>query len=399
MMSRSELFSHIQLKQLPYLFKTFLLIGSTSFGGYTSLIAMMRNRMVVRDKSIDDQLITEGISLASMLPGPVAVNVVAYTGFHLAGVSGAIISTLAVLLPSFLLVLILTWTYSHLETGTLITSVLMGIFPVVAGVILATGLSMGKKICTKLPTIAIAVFAFLMLLFFQSYAIIILVLFLSASAGILFLKEDIKTIPVVERRNWKPILVTIVIYVVILISIIAVSSGTVLGELFKQFTYVSLTLFGGGYVMVPVLKNLLVEQLAWFNSQEFIYGISIGQVTPGPILISSVFFGYKMAGLLGAVIATIAIFFPSALLMIILSNVFNSVKNNLVIQSALQGLKPAIVGMIVFSALSIFREYTNTSNMVLSLILTGVSFWLVFRYNIANAILIISGGLLGFFIY
>lgn len=364
-----------------------------------SLIAMMRSRMVARDKSIDDHLITEGISLASMLPGPVAVNVVAYTGFHLAGISGALISMVAVLLPSFLLVLILTWAYLQLETDVLINSVLMGIFPVVAGVILATGLSMGKKICTKIPHFAIALVAFLLLLFFQSYVIIILILFLSAGAGLLLFKEEVKTTGTQGRRAWKPIFLTVGIYVVILISIILLSSGTVLGEVFRQFTYVSLTLFGGGYVMVPVLENLLVDQLAWFNGQEFIYGISIGQVTPGPILISSVFFGYKMSGLAGAVIATVAIFFPSALLMIILSNVFNSVRNNLFMQSALQGLKPAIVGMILYSALSIFKEHTSTSNMVLSLILTGVSFWLVFRFNIANAILIISGGLLGYFIY
>lgn len=398
-MSQSETWSGVQLKQLLYLFKTFLFIGSTSFGGYTSLIAMMRTRMVVRDKSIDDHLITEGISLASMLPGPVAVNVVAYTGFHLAGISGALVSMVAVLLPSFLLVLILTWAYSYLETGVVITSILMGVFPVVAGVILATGASMGKKICTKWSHFVIAVLALSLLLFFQSYLMLMLILFLSAGVGILLFKAEIKTTPNEGHRTWKPILLTAGIYVIILISIIILSSGTVLGEVFKQFTYVSLTLFGGGYVMVPVLKNLLVEQLAWFNSQEFIYGISIGQATPGPILISSVFFGYKMSGLLGAVIATIAIFFPSALLMIILSNVFNAVKNNRFIQAALQGLKPAIVGMIVYSAIAIFREHTNVSNLVLSLILTVVSFWLVFRFNIANAILIISGAVLGFFIY
>ena len=275
----------------------------------------------------------------------------------------------------------------------------MGIFPVVAGVILATGLSMGKKICTRLPHFVIAVLAFLLLLFFQSYLIIILILFLSSGAGILLFKTEIDATGMQERRDWKPILLTVGIYVVILISIILLSSGTVLGEIFKQFTYVSLTLFGGGYVMVPVLKNLLVDQLAWFNSQEFIYGISIGQVTPGPILISSVFFGYKMAGIAGSLIATIAIFFPSAMLMIILSNIFISLKHNAVVQSALMGLKPAIVGMILYSGFSILMERTTGANLFLSIALAAVTFWLVFRFNIAIVMVIVAGGILGFLIY
>ncbi len=364
-----------------------------------SLIAMIRSKMVARDKSIDDHFIAEGISLASMLPGPVAVNVVAYTGFHIAGLSGALVSMIAVLLPSFVFVLSLSWLYSVIETGATMSSILSGVFPVVAGLILATAISMGKKICTRWSQYLISGFAFVLLLYLQSYLTILLILLGSAIAGLLLYRNAEEGNVNNNQKPWRPILFFVGVYVTSIVAIVWLSAGTVLGDIFRQFTYVSLTLFGGGYVMIPVLENLLVDQLAWCNHQEFIYGISVGQVTPGPILISSVFFGYKMAGVPGSIVATTAIFLPSALLMIILSNVFNSIKNNAAIQSALLGLKPAVVGMILFSALSIFKEHMNTSNILVSTLLTAITFLLVFRFNVASAILIISGALLGFILY
>jgi chromate transporter len=163
------------VKQLYYLFKTFLLIGATSFGGYMALVAMMRNKMVVKDQSIDDDLIAEGISLATMLPGPVAVNVVAYTGYHKAGVSGALVSIIAVLAPSYLLVLLLTWVYTRAGENIPIESILLGVFPVVAGIILSTGISMGSKICRRWLQYAISAAALVTLFFFKSYWVILVV--------------------------------------------------------------------------------------------------------------------------------------------------------------------------------------------------------------------------------
>jgi chromate transporter len=385
--------------RLIYLFKTFIVIGSTSFGGYMALIAVMRNRMVLRDKSIDDNLITEGVSLASMLPGPVAVNVVAYTGFHLAGIAGAVISVVSVLLPSFLLVLFLTYVFIQAGDRAWIDDVLLGIFPVVAAVIFSTGISMAKKTCTTLSQICIAAVSFVLLIVFKGYWIILLVLIMAGTTGYFLFRDQVKVLTVSVKRPWRGILLPLGIYGVILTGIIVMGSGSVLATLFVQFSSASLTLFGGGYVMVPILKSILIDQLNWFNDQEFIYGISIGQVTPGPILISSVFFGYMMAGIAGAVIATIGIFFPSGMLMIILSNLFTSLKHSRVIQAALMGLKPAVTGMILYSGVSIFSQQVDKGNLLVSLLITAVAFWLVFRFNLSSSLVIIGGGVLGLIIY
>lgn len=150
--------------------------------------------------------------------------------------------------------------------------------------------------------------------------------------------------------------------------------------------------------MVPILKSTLVDQLHWVSAEEFIYGISIGQVTPGPILISSAFFGYKMAGVTGAIVATASIFLPSSLLMIILSGIFLSIKQNPIVQSVLVGIRPAVVGMIVYSGFSLFNLMTD-ANLFVSITLAAVTFWLVYKYNVNTALLIVAGSILGFLIY
>lgn len=386
------------VKRLVYLFRTFILIGSTSFGGYMSLIAMMRERMVARDKVIDDNYITEGISLASMLPGPVAVNVVAYTGFRLAGVGGAFVSICAVLIPSFTFVVVLSILYVSYSKNFSFDGILSGVFPVVAGIILATGAGMGKRACKSLIHYIIAGLCFLTLFFIKGYWIILLILICAAGIGIAWLREA-SIDQVTGKQTWRSVLIWLILYVVVIALCIAFSYQTTIGKLIAEFTQVSLTLFGGGYVMVPLLKTRFVEQLHWVTEQEFIYGISIGQVTPGPILTSAAFFGYKMAGFAGALAATLAIYLPSSMLMIVCSNLIVPLRGHRIFQGALSGLKPAIVGLILYSAVAIFMTNETGANWITSTLLAAVTFWLSFRYNVVSAALIVAGGALGFLIY
>ncbi|MEJ1241149.1 chromate efflux transporter [Chryseolinea sp. T2] len=381
-----------------YLFKTFLLIGSTSFGGYMSLIAMVRNKMVVRDKTVNDDLITEGISLASMLPGPAAVNVVTYVGFNIAGLPGALLSMLSVLLPSFVLVLSLTYFYLYAGDAVQIDDILKGIFPVVAGIIFSTGTSMGQKICTNWKHYAIAAISFVVVFLFKSYWSIVMVLVLSAVAGIVIFRTHVD-VPLRQSREWKPVVMWLCAFTAVLVAVSWLSSGTLLGDIFRQFSTVSLSLFGGGYVMIPIMKSVLVDQLGWITDQEFIYGISIGQVTPGPILISATFFGFKLAGFTGAVVATLAIFAPSAILMLMLSVIFDVLKQNRFVQSALMGIKPCVVGMILYSGVSIVITHIENTYALVTITLTALSFFLVFRFNTSNVLLIIGGALAGYLLY
>ena len=117
-----------QETSLKYLFLTFLKIGAISWGGFMALISVVQKQLVEKDKKVADEVILDSISLASVLPGPVAFNVVAYLGFHLRGIKGALVSMVAILLPAFSLILGLTYIYSIYEEVPAFTNFFLGTY-------------------------------------------------------------------------------------------------------------------------------------------------------------------------------------------------------------------------------------------------------------------------------
>jgi chromate transporter len=124
-------------------------------------------------------------------------------------------------------------------------------------------------------------------------------------------------------------------------------------KLFTTFASVSIFLFGGGYVFIPVIQEIVVESHRWLTLQEFVDSIALGQVTPGPILISATFIGYKVAGFAGALAATVGIFLPPVLLMLAGAHALERIKKSVVITAALAGIRPAVVGMIAAAAVTV----------------------------------------------
>jgi len=125
---------------------------------------------------------------------------------------------------------------------------------------------------------------------------------------------------------------------------------TVVGKLLITFGAMSVLLFGGGFVFIPLIQESVVESYGWVTQQEFVDGIALGQVTPGPILISATFIGYKVAGLAGATAATLGIFTPPALLMVASTHFLQRLKGSAAIAAALRGIRSAVIGMIVAAA-------------------------------------------------
>jgi chromate transporter len=160
-----------------------------------------------------------------------------------------------------------------------------------------------------------------------------------------------------------------------------------------HFSYSSVTLFGGGYVFIPALRELFVDQLHWLSQREFIDGIALGQVTPGPILISAGFIGYKVAGFWGSVAAVLAIFGPPATLTLILARFFDRIRNSSVIRSAFMGINPAVIGM-VFAAFVIIGR--SISFHWLQIVILIISFLLAYRKIVEVAFIILGAGIAGY---
>ena len=111
----------------------------------------------------------------------------------------------------------------------------------------------------------------------------------------------------------------------------------------------SVTLFGGGYVIIPAMQQIIVDGFHWLTINQFSDAIAMGQITPGPIFISATAIGYHVAGLLGACVATVSIFLPPGIIMIIFSGFIGKIKSSIKINAVFKGMRPAIIGMI-FSA-------------------------------------------------
>jgi len=156
--------------------------------------------------------------------------------------------------------------------------------------------------------------------------------------------------------------------------------------------------FGGGFVMIPLMEAEVVDANHWLTHQEFVDATALGQVTPGPVLITATFIGYRVAGTLGALVATVSIFFPSFLLTVVAGSSLARFHTNKIVQSFLRGVTPAVVGLLVAAGISIGRAGIHSLVGMLIAIIAG---FVLVRFR-ANAIWVILGAglarfVLGFF--
>lgn len=378
---------------LWYLVRVFLFIGFTAFGGYTALVAIIRKRLVEQDQILDDRLVMDSIALASILPGPLAVNITAYVGFYLRGWAGALLSMSAVLLPSVLLMVLLGEVQNTFNEITLFNSFLKGVFPVIGAIILSVAFKMSKKNVKESWQVLLFLVALASSFFFKGYYVFLLIIAISGSVGFFLGSSPKSSINVDMSTRVKSALIGVSVFAVTFLVILTVWKEE--ATLFNTFSKVSLTLFGGGYVMIPVLHDLIVAQNNWLSSEEFAQSIAFGQITPGPILVSATFVGYKVSGLIGALVATIGIFLPSALLIILVGVFYQSVSGLSMIGRVFLGISPAIIGFIVSSVFLIlpWRDidwFTGLALIASVIVLTRFKisfFWLMLAFGVSSVLI------------
>ena len=339
------------------LFTLFLRIGSTALGGFMALIAMVESYVVERYKLLTLEEMLDGVSLATMLPGPIAINTVAYVGYRLRGIPGAMVCFVGVMLPSFLLMLALSvayFTWGHL---TLITKLFMGFIPAVTAIIFVVAWNMGRKAILGIYEALIALVAAALMVWQGGASVSLAIVAASGLIGWLVFSGAIAAVEVKPKEN-KPAekfskMISVAFASIALSIPFWYSNVTLLSKLFITLASMSLFLFGGGYVFIPLIQTIVVETNGWLTQQEFVDAIAMGQVTPGPILISVVFIGYKVAGFVGALVATMGIFLPPALLIIASSHLLACIKHSLILKAVLKGIRPAVIGMIVAAVIAL----------------------------------------------
>jgi chromate transporter len=391
---------------LMELFITFLKIGSTAFGGFMALISAVQQYAVERKRLLRVEDMLTGVSLASILPGPVAVNVVVYVGYRVRGIRGALVSALAVILPAFILLLGLSYGYFRYGQLPAVGRLFQGFVPAVAAIILATAWNMGVKAVRGGTEAVIALAAAGLLLGAGGFWVTVGVVGASGLAGWLLFPaaEPVpagKAAPSAgaapsERsaKNNVPRLHGTTVGPLAIAPVLGCNAALLL-KLGVTFGGMSVFLFGGGYVFIPLIQRIVVDQYAWVTRQEFIDAIALGQVTPGPILISAAFIGYKVAGLTGASVATIGIFTPPALIMLLCTRFLDRIQRFGGITAGLRGIRPAVIGMIAAAGVTVARTAPFTWT---SLLIFGAAIALL-RFKVETAWIIPAAGIVGLLLY
>lgn len=167
-------------------------------------------------------------------------------------------------------------------------------------------------------------------------------------------------------------------------------------KLFLVFAGMSVMLFGGGYVFIPLIQKIVVDGHGWVTNQEFIDAIAMSQITPGPILVSAAFIGLKVAGFAGAVAATLGIYIPPALLMVGSTRVLGYIKQSQAIRAALRGIRPAVVGMIAAAA---FTVGATAPQHWVSIMIFAVALLALMRFKVQVVWVIPAAGLTGLVLF
>ena len=397
---------------LLFLGLKFLKIGSTAFGGFMALISIVQKELVEKEKMVKETEVLDAISISSVMPGPMAVNVIAYIGYRMKGLKGGLISMLAVILPSFLLILGLSFVYFNYGHILEFKQFFHGVIPAVAAIILSVSVGMTQKNVRDFKQVILMVMGFGLIYFLGGFFTTLMVIVSSGIAGYIIFNPVNKDFRKIDGKNLMkmaaadvqkglPYLAMGGIIAVVLLAAIMFKPDFIshrillLNELLLSVSGVSLTLFGGGYVFIPMLQELVVDKLQWVTQQEFIDGIAMGQITPGPIMISATFIGYKVAGFAGALVATIAIFLPPALLTMLGSRFIGYFKGSWLLESIFYGVHPAVIGMIFAAFLIIFQSIPHD---LYHYGIFALSFVLTYRFGIDLLIIIPAAGLIGLLI-
>ena len=376
-----------------------------------ALISVVQKRLVEKDKKIENEVILEGISLASILPGPMAFNVVTFVGFRLKGMKGALVSMAGILLPSFLLMLVLSYLYLSYGNVPAFNHFFDGILPAVAAIIISVAFAMVKKNISDVPQGIIAVISLIIMIFSKAYLSTITIMLVSGIAGyFLYYKptdakeKDQNKIILNWKLNYSRVLILFLLFSILLLTLFY---PAILPEKFTDsillnrkiiltFSGMSLSLFGGGYVVIPAMQQVIVNSMGWLTNKEFTDAVAMGQVTPGPIFITATFIGYKVAGFWGAVNATLAIFLPPGLLMIVCSRFFETIRKSALLAAVFKGLRPAIIGMIAAASFAIL---THGDLSLKTGLLFCAFLLLAIRYKADPVFLIPGAGLIGLLIF
>ncbi len=329
---------------LFHLFASFIRLGATAFGG-PAMIAYMRKMAVEKKRWLDEPSARDGIALCQTIPGATAMQMAAYVGFRTRGVAGAAASFIGFGLPAFLFMMILSVLYARTYTIPSVVSIFNGLQVIVVAIVANAILSFGRTSVKSWKNVVNAVIA--AGLFGLMVNPILVILIAAVSGVILYNKQPFRPAisPEEKAHAPKPLLW--------LLLAIIIGSGALfllnrrLFDLVMLMFKIDLFAFGGGFASVPLMFHEVVEARQWMDGATLLSGIALGQVTPGPIVITATFIGYLLHGFWGGVVASVSVFLPSFMIVIGIVPYFDRVRRSPYFNKMLTGILCSFVGLLL----------------------------------------------------
>lgn len=394
--------NHSEPSRLGELAKLFFKLGVIGFGGPAAHIAMIEDEVVKRRRWLTSEHFLDLLGATNLIPGPNSTEMAIHVGYIYAGWIGLIVSGICFILPAVLITAGLAWVYVAYGTLPQVAPLLYGIKPAVLSIIINTVWRLGKKAVKtrKLLIIAVGVVAILLILKLDE----VIALLIGGLLGMVWLCNTEKDNPPGSQANF---LVTNFTTGAILKttgafggSVAAVSAVKVsLWQLGWFFLKIGSVLFGGGYVLVAFLQGGLVEEYGWLTQQQLLDAIAIGQFTPGPVLSTATFIGYIIAGVPGAIIATMGIFLPSFFFVAVLNPLIPRLRRSKWTSAFIDSVNVSAVALmaVVTMQLGAATLTVPSSPFVdfMALAIAIVSAILAIRYQINAAWLVLGAAVIG----
>lgn len=327
------------------IFYRFLFLGFVSFGGPMAHLGYFRKTFVEKLKWLDEASYAKLVALSQFLPGPSSSQVGFSIGLKTGGLAGGIAAFIAFTFPSFLILYLLAAFNISQSDNTVINGVTAGLKLFAVVIVADAAIGMFKSFCKDKVSIVIFILATLILLLFSGIFIQIAVLIAASVFGIIFIKNK----PDIESEKTKTKRIKLIPFGLFLLLLFILPFLAGFNEIIKVFTafYEAGSLvFGGGHVVLPLLEQSLGNMI---TNESFLMGYSLAQAVPGPMFTIASYLGADIldsSPLLGALIATIAIFLPGFLLILSFWDSFESYTQKGRVLNAIAGVNAAVVGLL-----------------------------------------------------
>lgn len=373
-----------------------LKLGFISFGGPAGQISMMHQELVERRRWISEQRFLHALNYTMVLPGPEAQQLATYIGWLMHGTWGGIMAGALFVLPSFFILVALTWIYLIYSEVPAIAGILYGIKPAVTAIVLFAAYRLGSRALKNNLLRAISVAAFIAIFVFNlPFPYIVLMAGLIGYIGSYYMPDKFRSgnhhakskdtygpalidddtpIPEHARFQWSRFIAFAVIGLLIWGSVMVMLAmqygwSGVLTQMGWFFTKAAFMTFGGAYAVLPYVYQGGVEHYMWLNAVQMIDGLALGETTPGPLIMIVAFVGFVggwskavfgpdilfLAGAAGASIATLFTFLPSFLFILLGGPFVEATRHDIKFTAPLTGITAAVVGVIV--NLAVFFAY------------------------------------------